>query len=87
MVKHGWGNKLVELPNLRSVRLRRLLTQRELAKIAGLTTASVNRIENGTTKARISTVRRLAQALDVDPEDLLAVNELPPSSQHKGSDT
>lgn len=77
----------MELPNLRSVRLRRLLTQRELARIAGLTTASVNRIETGTTKARISTVRRLAEALDVDPEDFLDVNEPPPSSQQKGSDT
>lgn len=74
----------MELPNLRSVRLRRLLTQRELAKSAGLTTASVSRIETGTTKARISTVRRLAKALDVDPDDLLAANEPPPSAQQKG---
>lgn len=74
----------MELPNLRSVRLSRLLTQRDLAKSAGLTTASVSRIETGTTKARISTVRRLAKALDVDPDDLLAANEPPPSAQQKG---
>lgn len=77
----------MELPNLRATRLRRLLTQRELAARAGLTAASVNRIETGTTKARISTVRRLAQALDVGPDDLLAANEPSPSSHRKGSES
>lgn len=56
--------------------MRRLLTQTELAVRAGLTTASVSRIETGTNKARISTVRKLAEALDVDPDDLLASTAL-----------
>lgn len=67
--------------------MRRLLTQRELAALAGLTAASVNRIETGTTKARISTVRRLAAALNVDPDALLATNEPSPSSHRKGSES
>ncbi len=61
----------MELPGLRSARLNRLLTQAELAQRANMTTASISRIETGTTKARISTVRRLAKALDVDPDELL----------------
>lgn len=77
----------MELPNLRAIRVRRLMTQAELAVRAGLTTASISRIETGTAKARISTVRRLADALDVNPDDLLAADEPPPLSQQKGSDT
>ncbi len=77
----------MELPNLKTMRLRRLITQRELAARAGLTVASVSRIETGTTRARISTVWRLAEALNVDPDDLLANDEPPISSQQKGSES
>ncbi len=76
----------MEMPNLRAIRLRRLMTQVELAARAGLTPVSVSRIETGTTKARISTVWRLAEALNVDPDDLLVTDESPPSSQQKGSE-
>ncbi len=75
----------VELPGLRAVRMRRLLTQTELAVRAGLTTASVSRIETGTTKARLSTVRKLAEALDVDRDDLLA-STAPSSVDLEGSE-
>jgi transcriptional regulator with XRE-family HTH domain len=61
----------MELPNLRRVRERALLTQRELAAKAGLTQATVQRIESGATQARISTVRRLAAALQVDACELM----------------
>ena len=66
-----WAEGNVELPNLRRVRERRLLTQRELATRAGLTQATVLRIERGTTRARISTVRRLADALGVRAKELM----------------
>lgn len=56
---------------LAEIRKRRLLTQRELAERAGMTEATINRIERGVHEPRISTVRRLAAALDVDPEELL----------------
>ncbi|MDP9363200.1 MAG: helix-turn-helix domain-containing protein [Chloroflexota bacterium] len=61
----------MHLPYLRRVRERALLTQRELAARAGLTQATVHRIESGATRARISTVRRLAGALRVDPKVLM----------------
>ena len=60
----------MELPGLLRVRMDRLLTQRELAAKAGLTQATVQRIETGATKARISTVRRLAEALGVPAAEL-----------------
>lgn len=61
----------MELPHLRRIRERALLTQRELAAKSGLTQATVHRIESGATKARISTVRRLAKALHVDASEFM----------------
>jgi transcriptional regulator with XRE-family HTH domain len=56
---------------LREVRLSKLLTQEEVARRAGLSEATVNRLETGATEARISTVRKLAAALEVDPSALI----------------
>lgn len=56
--------------NLRPWRERRALTQEELAKKAGINTRTVSRIELGY-HARPPTVRKLATALGVDPEQLV----------------
>ncbi len=56
---------------LREARQRRLLTQAELGKRAGTTEATVNRLENGLQTARISTIRKLAEALEVPAEELI----------------
>ena len=56
---------------MREARLRRMLTQAELARLAGTTEATVNRLENGLQKPRISTVRRIAEVLGVPAEDLI----------------
>lgn len=61
----------MHLPGLRAIRLRQLVTQAELAQRAGLERVTISRLETGTTGARISTVRRLAEALEVDPAELL----------------
>jgi transcriptional regulator with XRE-family HTH domain len=61
----------MELSRLRAWRLRRALTQEELAARAGLSKPTVNRVERGTRLARPSTVRKLATALGVDPVDLM----------------
>lgn len=56
---------------LRQVRERLFVTQQELAEKAGMTEATISRIENGLHEPRISTVRRLADALGVLPEELV----------------
>ena len=56
---------------LREWRERRLMTQRELAVRAGVTAATINRIERAVHRPRLSTIRRLAAALDVDPDLLV----------------
>jgi transcriptional regulator with XRE-family HTH domain len=61
---------------LKEWRLRRLLTQEELAQKAGTTEATISRLEAGLHEARISTVRKLAAALDVEPAELIESQEL-----------
>lgn len=57
--------------NLRRMRELRALSQRELAARAKLSVTTVNRIETGQRKAMPRTVRKLAEALGVTPEELL----------------
>ena len=60
----------MELRGLRRIRQRRLLTQEELAKKSGVGVTTVIRIEAGQ-EARISTLRKLAAALEVTPDELI----------------
>ena len=61
------------LTNLRAVRESKALTQGELAQRAGTTQHTISRIEQGTLQQpRLTTVRRLAAALDVAPAELMA---------------
>jgi transcriptional regulator with XRE-family HTH domain len=56
--------------NLRRLREDRLLTQAELAERAGIALSSLVRIENDQVNPRFSSIRKLAQALEVDPREL-----------------
>lgn len=59
---------------LRELRLAVPLTVDELADRAGLTYASVLKLEQGKQHPRIETVRQLAIALGCDPSDLMIVD-------------
>ena len=59
---------------LREWRQRRLLSQEELAKLAGIGVTTIVRIEGGM-GARLSTLRKLAGALDVTADQLIAEDE------------
>ena len=56
---------------LKTLRIRRALTQQELAERAGISSNALNRIELNKAEPHMSTLRKLAKALDVDPTDLL----------------
>lgn len=57
--------------HLREVRERKLVTQEELAERTGMTRANISRLENGLQRPRISTIRKLAEALGVHPDELV----------------
>lgn len=60
---------------LKAIRLRRLMTQRELARAAGLSEAAINRLEQGLNPARVSTVRKIAEALKVSAREFVVWDE------------
>ena len=57
---------------LREVREAKFVTQVELAKKAGVSETTIVRLEAGTHRPRISTIRKLAKALGVEPSELVA---------------
>jgi transcriptional regulator with XRE-family HTH domain len=57
--------------NLRRARERAGLTQEEVAERSGVHATEVSRIEAGKRDPRISTMERLAEAVEVPPGDLL----------------
>jgi transcriptional regulator with XRE-family HTH domain len=60
------------LTRLKLVRDRQALTQRELAERAGVAETTSVRLERYGLDARASTVRKLARALTVRPDELMA---------------
>ena len=56
---------------LKDLRIRRALTQEELADKASIGKNTVNRVERNLTEPHMSTLRKLAQALGVEPYELL----------------
>jgi transcriptional regulator with XRE-family HTH domain len=56
---------------LKYLRIRRALTQEELAAAAGIGKNTVNRLERDLTEPRPPTLRKLAQALGADPAELV----------------
>ena len=56
---------------LNQLRTREALTQRDLSERTGLTIAAISRIEQNQVEPRLSTVRKLADALGVHPSQLI----------------
>ena len=60
-----------QLPNLKRIRENYPLTMRELQERSGLSRNAISDLENHNVNARPSTVRKLAEALDVEPRKLI----------------
>ena len=56
---------------LRRIRLEQALTQMDLSRMTEISVDTISRLENELRSAKISTVRRLAEALGVEPRELL----------------
>jgi DNA-binding XRE family transcriptional regulator len=65
----------VDVEKLTRLRKDRVLSQRDLAKMAGLAQGTIWRLENGFSEAHPSTIRKLAEALGVEPRDLVRREE------------
>ena len=70
------GGTRIDASRVKELRRALLLSQRELAQLAGVVTETVNRIERQPDRTfRPDTVRRLAGVLGVDPHELIVVEE------------
>ena len=56
---------------LRRLRAERALTLRDLAEISGVSYDTINKLELGRRPAHASTIRKLANALGVEPRELM----------------
>jgi XRE family transcriptional regulator, regulator of sulfur utilization len=56
---------------LRQLRVERALSLRALGERSGVAFATINNLENGNRPARLVTIRKLADALDVEPKELM----------------
>ena len=61
----------VDVDKLRALREERVMTLRELGNKAGVSKDTIWRLEHGRSGAYPSTIRKLAQALEVEPRELI----------------
>ena len=59
----------------RDMRLRRMLTQKELAALVGVSYQTIQAWESGQSRPRPAAMRRLCEALQVEPDALFAAIE------------
>jgi transcriptional regulator with XRE-family HTH domain len=72
------------MPTLQQLRQLAILTQAELAEELGVSVTTISLWETGSKRPRASNIRKLAKALGVSPQEVLAaINET--SSHQKQS--
>ena len=60
---------------LRQLRVDRAFSLRTLGERSGVAFATINNLENGHRPARLITIRKLAEALGVEPKELMKGEE------------
>ena len=65
----------VDGQRLRELRVQRALSLRALGERSGVSFATINNLENGNRPARLVTIRKLAEALGVEPTELMKGEE------------
>jgi transcriptional regulator with XRE-family HTH domain len=61
----------VDGTNLRTLRKERALSQRDLARVSGVGPVTISELERGVREAQPRTIRKLAEALGVEPKELM----------------
>jgi transcriptional regulator with XRE-family HTH domain len=65
----------IDSERLRRTRKERLLTQVELSRMTGVAQDSISSLETGKREAHPGTIKKLAEALGVEPRKLLKEQE------------
>jgi HTH-type transcriptional regulator, competence development regulator len=61
----------VDGTRLRRLRRERALSQREVSRMTGIAFDTISRLETGKQRAQPRTIRKLANALGVEPKELM----------------
>ncbi len=61
----------VDGTRLRRLRRERALSQRDLSRATGVAYDTISRLESGKQRAQPRTIRKLAEALGVEPHELM----------------
>jgi DNA-binding XRE family transcriptional regulator len=69
---HGGGKSKPRKNNLRRLRLERMMSKAELARRAGVSTLTIDRVERGMS-CRMDTKRKILEALGLKPSDRVTV--------------
>jgi transcriptional regulator with XRE-family HTH domain len=65
----------VDGQRLRKLRVEKALSLRALGERTGVAYDTINKLELGHRPARLTTIRKLAEALDVEPKELMKGEE------------
>jgi transcriptional regulator with XRE-family HTH domain len=65
----------VDGERLRQLRVQKALSLRALGEITGVAFDTISKLENGRRPARLVTIRKLAEALGVEPKELMKGEE------------
>jgi transcriptional regulator with XRE-family HTH domain len=67
------NNRFTEVDGarLRGLRRARALSQRDLSRLTGIAFDTISRLETGKQRAQPRTIRKLADALGVEPRELM----------------
>jgi transcriptional regulator with XRE-family HTH domain len=65
----------VDGAKLRRLRTERALSQEDLERMTGIAASTISNLERGKRSAQHRTLRRLAEALGVDPRELMKQEE------------
>ncbi|BCT55360.1 helix-turn-helix domain-containing protein [Dehalococcoides mccartyi] len=58
------------MKTLKQIRESKFLTQKELAEIAEMSFITINRIETGKQKPTFKSIKKIAQALKIEPSEI-----------------
>ncbi|MEA4878668.1 MULTISPECIES: helix-turn-helix domain-containing protein [Dehalococcoides] len=58
------------MKTLKQIRESKFLTQKELGELAGISFITINRIETGKQKPTFKSIRKIAQALKIEPGEI-----------------
>ena len=68
------GDKVTVGDNIRKFRKQKKMTQKELGNKLGISQSAINQFENNKTAPKLTTIIKVADALDVLPRDLIGNN-------------